>query len=251
MDIVVLERLGLTKAEIKVYLALIELGISTTGPLCKKSGIPSSNIYSTLDNLALRGLVSYSITSNKKYFKAEDPNRLKELLLEQKNNIIDTESELSVFIPELVKKFIKKEKEQELFVYEGIKGIKTALEFTLKVINKGSIFRVVDASKISNERLMGYFNDFHKRRARKGIKYEVIYGVESLKYAKERKKYSLTEVKILPKEIRIPSVFWIFDGYVVISVFSDEPFALMIKSNKIYESFISYFKVMAKISHRL
>ena len=251
MDTVVLERLGLSKAEIKVYLALIEIGVSTTGPLCKRSGIPSSNMYSILDNLAFRGLVSYSITSNKKYFKAEDPNRLKELLLEQKNKLLDTESKLSIFIPELAKKYIKKEKEQELFVYEGIKGIKTALEFALKVLNKGSIFHVVDASKISNERLMGYFNDFHKRRVKKGIKYEVIYGVESLKYAKERKKYLLTEVKILPKEIRIPSVFWIFNGYVVISVFSDEPFALMIKSNKIYESFMSYFRVMSKISRRI
>jgi len=40
-----LVKIGLTKAEAKVYLVLIELKESQTGVICEKSSIPSSNIY--------------------------------------------------------------------------------------------------------------------------------------------------------------------------------------------------------------
>ena len=46
-----LEEIGLTKSEIKVYLALLELGSSTTGPIVDKSKASSSKIYEILDKL--------------------------------------------------------------------------------------------------------------------------------------------------------------------------------------------------------
>ena len=39
MDITILEDLGLTNAEIKIYLALLELGSTTAGPIIEKSGL--------------------------------------------------------------------------------------------------------------------------------------------------------------------------------------------------------------------
>ena len=41
MNLEILETIGLTKAEIKVYSALLELGSSTTGPIVEKSGASS------------------------------------------------------------------------------------------------------------------------------------------------------------------------------------------------------------------
>jgi len=38
MDVSILEDLGLTQAEIKVYLALLELGSSSAGRILEKSG---------------------------------------------------------------------------------------------------------------------------------------------------------------------------------------------------------------------
>ena len=43
-----LEEIGLTKSEIKVYLALLELGSATSGPIVDKSGASSSKIYEIL-----------------------------------------------------------------------------------------------------------------------------------------------------------------------------------------------------------
>ena len=58
-----LEKIGLTKSEIKVYLALLELGCSATGKIVEKSKASSSKIYEILDRLMQKGLVSFIIKS--------------------------------------------------------------------------------------------------------------------------------------------------------------------------------------------
>jgi len=251
MELEILEKLGLTRAEIKIYVALVELGISTVGPLSKKSNVPTSHIYPLLENLTNNGLISHTITANKRFYKAEDPKRLKEFLEEQKKQIENQEPKIDSLISELTKKYKNLEKTQEAFTYEGIKGVKTALEFVLKILKRGDNFYVIDASGMSKDLLMGYFSDFSKRRAKQGINYKIIYDFDSLEYAKERKQDKLTEVKILPKDIKIPSVFWVFKGYVVIAVFSENPIALMIKNKHISEGFMANFNILWNISKKL
>jgi len=248
MDLEILEKIGLSRAEIKVYVSLLELGISTVGPLTKKSNIQSSHIYPILENLANKGLVSHTITANKKHFRAEDPQRLKIFLEEQQNQLANQQQKIDFLISELSTRQNKSRKTQEFFTYEGIKGIKTALEFVLKILKKDDTFYVIDASGMSKENLMGYFNDFSKRRAKTGINYKIIYDVDSLEFAKERKMDKLTEVRILPKGIKIPSVFWIFKDYIVIAVFSESPLAIMIKNKQISMGFMTNFEILWKIA---
>ena len=45
MDISALKEAGLTDGEIRTYLALLEVGSSTIGPILEKSGINRSIIY--------------------------------------------------------------------------------------------------------------------------------------------------------------------------------------------------------------
>lgn len=45
-----LEQLGLCERESRVYLALLDIGPSTTSRLIRKTGIASSKIYDVLEN---------------------------------------------------------------------------------------------------------------------------------------------------------------------------------------------------------
>ena len=47
MDTAILEDIGLTNAEIKVYLSLLELGTATAGPIIEKSCLQSSVVHMT------------------------------------------------------------------------------------------------------------------------------------------------------------------------------------------------------------
>ena len=69
----ILEEIGLSRGESKIYLALIDLGSSTTGPIAKKSKISHSKVYKILDKLSVKGLVSYVLIRKTKYFKASNP----------------------------------------------------------------------------------------------------------------------------------------------------------------------------------
>ena len=54
MDTKILEDIGLSNAEIKVYLTLLELGTSTAGPILEKSGLQNSVVHMTLNKLIER-----------------------------------------------------------------------------------------------------------------------------------------------------------------------------------------------------
>ena len=248
MNTQILEEIGLERNEIKVYLTLSDLGLTTTGVLVKKSGVPSSHIYQVLQHLIEKGLVSYTTIKNTKHFKAQDPKRLYEFIDSQKKLLLEKENELSQIIPELKQKQLLAEKlekkEQKVQTFEGIKGIKTALENVLNILKKGDEFIVFGSPRIGSEKLHGFFNDFHKRRAKKGIKYKIIYNSDAKEFGEERKKYELTEVRFLPRGMNTPSVSWIFKDYVALVVFSEEPVALVIKNKQMVESFNSYFKFM-------
>ena len=59
MDEKILENIGLSKAEIKVYLALLELGPSTSGPIIQKSELQSSVVHRVLKTLLDKGIITY------------------------------------------------------------------------------------------------------------------------------------------------------------------------------------------------
>ena len=101
MNIKILEEIGLTKTEIKIYLTLLKLGQSTTTNIVRKAEIHASKVYEFLDKLIQKGLVSYVIKSNKKYFSASEPDFLKEFLREKENKIKEQESEINKILPEL------------------------------------------------------------------------------------------------------------------------------------------------------
>ena len=79
-----LKELGLTKGEIKVYLALLKIGISTKGPIASKAKVSESKVYEILDRLTAKGLVSNAMKKKGarqvKQFKAANPILLKDFL---------------------------------------------------------------------------------------------------------------------------------------------------------------------------
>ena len=121
METNILEKIGLTKNEISVYISLLELGTTTTGPLTAKSGLHSSRVYESLGKLIDKGLVSFVVKAHRKYFSAADPEAILGLLEREKR-------EVKELIPQL--KAIKKEKpmEEKATVYEGYKGVRSVYD---------------------------------------------------------------------------------------------------------------------------
>ncbi|RLE38899.1 hypothetical protein DRJ17_02600 [Candidatus Woesearchaeota archaeon] len=238
-NIELLEEVGLTLREIKVYTALLELGLSPVGPIIKKSGIPSSKIYETLNKLIRRGLASYIIKQNKKHFCASEPRTILDFLEEKKKKIKEE------IIPklELLQKFAVRE--EEATVYEGIKGIKSIYERMVKLLEKNEDILVMGAPASVQEKIELYLQNWNKRRIKKGIRLKIIYLPAAKKYGKIREKMKFTEVRYLSETITAPAWIDIFQDFVVTFDFSREiPIAFLIKSRAISKSYRNYFELI-------
>jgi len=249
MKTILLEELGLGKNETKVYLALVDLGFSTTGTIVENSGVPSSKIYTSLNKLMKLGLVSYTLQKRKKLFKATNPENLLGLLNLQKKRLAERENNLSQMIFELkAKQKIRDELNKEspqLQVLEGIQGIKAARELVLEVLSKGDEFVVLGAPQlIRNIRLRGYFNEFHQRSAKKGIKYRALYNPEAREQGVQREKYPLTKVKYLKN--KVSSILWIFKDYIVHITLTEQPRIIIIQNRQIAETSLLHFEILWK-----
>ena len=79
----VLERIGLSPNEIKVYLTLNKLGSAKAGKIAKIAEIDRSSCYHSLKSLIEKAIVSYVMIGNIKWFQANDPDSLFEYIKEQ------------------------------------------------------------------------------------------------------------------------------------------------------------------------
>ena len=123
--------LGLSGGEAKAYLALVEIGPSSVGPIAKKSGVSYSKIYEVLTRLVKKGLVSYTTKQKTKYYQPLDPSRISEYLDSQEKVLFYRRQKMNKILPELIKlKSNKTSHEAEIFV--GLKGLRTAYDILVK-----------------------------------------------------------------------------------------------------------------------
>src|SRR3989338_7621296 len=80
MDTSIFEELGLTPAEIKIYLALLEQGVSTAGPILQKTGLQNSVVHLTLAKLLVKGFISFVKKGKVKQYRAADPKKILTLI---------------------------------------------------------------------------------------------------------------------------------------------------------------------------
>lgn len=241
MNTEILEAIGLTKSEIKVYLALLELGSSTTGKIVEKSKASSSKIYEVLDKLMYKGLVSFIIKSGIKYFEAAPPERIMDYMKEKEEMFIKQKEDLKKIVPELeIKRTLSKYK-SEATIYKGIKGAETAFYDALKLLTPKDELLVM-AAHARSDVLQRFFTKFQKKRVKGKIKQRIIFNekLKELHYAtKEVNK--LSQIKFVPKTA--PASFDIFKDRVIIFPESEEILMIVIDNKEVADSFRVQFEM--------
>jgi len=240
MNTQILEELGLTKNEVKVYLALLELGSTPAGKLIKKVGMHRGIVYDLVDLLSNKGLVSYVIKANRKYFEAHDPERLKEYLESKKSDLEQKKDELDKIIPELQLKRALSKEEQEGTIYKGKKGLKSIFE---DIINEKKEWCVFGATGRFKELFHAYFIHFHNKRAKARIPLKIIFKEE---VRKQNRKLKLCKIKYLPDSYITPSTTYIYGDKIVIINWSIEPIAFLMRSKQVADSYRSFFDILWK-----
>lgn len=243
--IVALRNIGLTEGEIKVYLALLELGSTTTWELIKLSGVSGSKVYEVLQRLINKGLTSSVTKNNVKYFEASSPEKILDYLDEKGEEIKKERLEIQKIIPDLILKQKFKVK-SEVKVFTGWEGLKTANQDIINSLKKGEEWSSMGLTEQPKEWEL-YFNKKQEERAKKGIvqkhllneKYKLLYN--------KRKKLNHTMFKFLPKEFEMPTSIEIYNNKVIIMIILKEsPMAILIENIAVADSFRKYFNLLWK-----
>ncbi len=240
MDTSILEDLGLTGAEIKVFLTLIELGSSNAGPVVEKSGLQNAVVHRAFHSLIEKGLVTYVLEGKKKQYQAVNPKLLLDFIEEKKDR-------LKTILPELIAKQSIAKKKPEAAIYRGIRGVKELLNLMLE-INSKEYFGYGGGLK-ANKLLGDYFwAGFHNRRIKKRITAKLIFH-SSLKYwGKEISRKKITTVRYTEKEFEEFTETVICGNRVGIIIYLDKPFGFLIEEEKAAKSYKRFFQLLWKES---
>jgi sugar-specific transcriptional regulator TrmB len=239
----ILESIGLTHGESRVYLTLLRIGRSSAGDIITQSGVTRSKIYDVLERLKQKGLVSVVTEGKIRVFAAVPPKRLHEFLEAQRESLTQRETALQQILPQL--NAVSKEKaEPSAEILYGPRGIKAF--FDMSLYDNTEECYVLGYSKEASAYFNAYFRNFHKERIRRGIHGKVIYDYDTW-FLKERGKRKFVEQRYLPKGAKTPAFIYIFGDTVGTIVFTEkQKLCFMIRNAAVAESYKQYFMMLWK-----
>jgi len=235
MDTSVLEDIGLSQTEIKIFILMLELGESKAGEIIKKSGLQSSSVYNAINSLINRGLVSYIKRTQIKYYRAVNPETIVDYIELKKREYLK-------LLPKL-KERQKKVQEERVEFYKSFKGIKTIMIELFRDANKGDIYRTFSVEdpkeyEISIEKVFASTKQLIKQK-------KII--TKGLFHEKNRKKP--TKTSIMQKKyvnIPMPPNTMILNNKVAIILWEEDPSGILIYSKNMAQKYIDFFEHLWK-----
>ncbi|MFH1316605.1 MAG: helix-turn-helix domain-containing protein [Candidatus Woesearchaeota archaeon] len=237
MDQNILENAGLTRIEAKLYLTILEEGVSLAGNLSRISGIHRRSVYDAMERLIQKGLVSYIKRNNRRYFQATDPKRISDIMKSKSEDI-------NQILPQLMIKFRLSKEKQETNFFKGKEGIRAVFEDQL---NTEKDVLVIGGSQKAEEILRYFLPRYTKERIEKKIRLKILFD-ESIR--KDIKDIPLSDIRFLPKGHGGHAAINIYGNNTAIILWTDNPLAILIKNKEIADSYRKYFDLLWKSSKK-
>lgn len=235
-----LEKVGLNESEIKVYLALLELGETNISRIAKKSGIKRTTTYLVMDSLGGKGLVNVFKKKNKAVFYAEDPRKIQEIMEDRKKSIDRIMPELLAFTNVIDKK-------PNIRYFEGRDGIKDLFKDILKYPDQEvlEMYSESYAQDFEEKFFSEYFTP--ERVAKKIWVRAILPNNEIIRKLAASNETQLRKIKLLkPEEYNIKIELNIYGKNKISIISFKEEIGLIIESERIYESMKNIFELMWK-----
>lgn len=201
-----LQDLGLTQNEAKIYVSLLELKKANIWNISTRAGIHRRNVYDTIQNLIDKGLAYKVLPHKTSTFAPVHPEKLKEFLE-------DKQQDLENSLPLLVKKFRKVENPQSIYVYKGVGGLKNFIDLIIK--EKSDIYGIGSKGTWFDPRISTFAKRAEKKYKQAKIKSHIIYD-EEMRQHEDVIKIIGGEHKFLNKKYIGESSVDIFGEYVAV-----------------------------------
>jgi HTH-type transcriptional regulator, sugar sensing transcriptional regulator len=226
IDVNVLEDIGLTKGEIKVYIALLELGSSHVGPVVERSGLASSAVHNALHALAEKGMVGVIRKNRINLYIPVPPKQLLSYLEQKKDRLVQ-------LIPTLEARQKMPEQEEVAEVFEGKKAIMSMLYLLLEGDGTEYLFFAINTDE--NEDAQEFFRRYDAKRKERGL---VVKGIASPQL---KPYFSKRDLQMKYTDNPIPSNISICNGKVALFSWGEKPIGYLLSSPHMANMYLEYF----------
>lgn len=249
MDTKALEKIGLTKSEISVYIALLKLGQTTAGPIVDEAKVTRSKIYDILERLKNKGLVSHITKESTKYFSAADPKNILHYLEEKEKEMKGDRESVKEILPELLLQQTLAEKGKIAEIFVGMRGMENAFQVLINDFNFQETYYAFGAGKGENvKQVQLFFLKLHQQRIKKKVRSKIIFNESSRGLFESQEKSKLVESRYLMGST--PTAINIYHDFTIIAILNKEPITFLIRNKETADSFKEYFKAMWKSAKR-
>ena len=238
----IFRELGFSEREIKVYLALLEIGDTTVGPVAAKTRLQHSKVYQTLEKLIDKGLVTFVIKSKTKYFQAQPPRRILSIIKEKERNFLE-------ILPSLEQRQQQSQHPQAAKVYEGYKAIKAMFDGILDGMSKKSYYYVFAFKDeyLQSPLAQRFLRNVHLQLSQKKVDDRLI-AHKSIMREFVKTYANIRGIRYKFTSLNIPFGLMVIDDKVINWVWGERPTAVEIVSGQIAAQYKAFFLEIWKLA---
>lgn len=234
-------KLGLTSKEVAVYMALMNIGVSSpVSTIAKRANVNRTTTYDILEILLEKGLVIGQKKRSSMYYEALPPEKLVRYLQEQSERFSHLAEEAEKILPELNAHYNASGR-PKVYFYEGDEGLIRVYEETLTSHEEILAYA---SDQANQDAIPWYFPQYYKRRAAKQISIRALFPDTP----KDRERHSLDGVelrksRLLPKDkLDFTPEINIFDSKIMIADWK-EKLGIIIESAEVAKVFKQTFEL--------
>ena len=227
----VLENVGFSPNEIKIYPTLNDHGSCKAGKIAKIAKIDRSSCYNSIKKLIEKGLVSYVCIGKVKWFQATGPKRILDFLKEQ-------EEDVKEIMPELDARHKMSKLQGQVRMFKGFKGVRTIFQDIIATEKENIVFG--NEGQLE-ERMPAYQKQFVRQLKEKNLKVRTI-----VREDRDTKTSNPKLTRFVPKTVESPVVTNIYGDKIALIIWTDDPEGIIIENEAAAKAYRSYFEFMWK-----
>lgn len=225
-----LKEFGLKQSEIRIYLYLLEQGVSTPPQIAAGTLIARPNCYLVLQTLEDKGLIAEQTKGKRKVYYATDPSALLQNLEQRKKTMAELLPDLEALRARQINKPV-------IRFFDGFEQVKQIYWETLSAKEILAIASTQKLKSISND----FFNKYRQEVQNHDIDFKDIITYDSLadtgKSSKELLK-GLYEYKVLPKKITdLPTDILIWNDNIALITLNEPVFGTVLSNPPLARTF--------------
>jgi len=225
---VLLQEMGFSEKESKVYLTLLSIGSSTVNTIAEYADLIRTTTYDILKSLREKGMVSSLVRNKVLYFEAADPGKLIEVFDAKKQKLNEA-------LPALRKLRRIVPTGPTLELYEGKEGIRTIWQDVLK--ERKSLMAISNYDSLFNT--LKYLSPrFIQQRVKEKIPAMLLTEktIGAIKIWKKKDKEELRETRFLPALEHTKITEYIYGNKVaILSTDPQNPLGILIRHSEFAE----------------